>query len=81
MAEDQGYRRIYGIGGAGIYTEMLPMADRLLVTEVDVSVSDPDTYFPEIVAADWKVAGTVSLRSEEPVCLAYEYIRRFAAGS
>ena len=36
-----GHSRIYGIGGAGIYEAMLPIAHRLLITEVDLEM-DPD---------------------------------------
>lgn len=37
---------IFIIGGAEIYKEMLPLADRLYVTKVDMYV-DGDAYFPE----------------------------------
>ena len=30
LAYAEGYHRVYGIGGFGIYSEMLPLADRLL---------------------------------------------------
>lgn len=37
---------IFIIGGAEIYKEMLPLADRLYLTKVDTHV-DGDAYFPE----------------------------------
>lgn len=71
-----GHARIYGIGGAGIYRAMLPLADRLLVTEVDVSVEAPDTWFPEIEPEAWRIAREWPLRDEAPRCTLTEYLRR-----
>lgn len=39
--------RLFVIGGAEIYRQMLPFADRLLLTEVDAS-PDGDAYFPQL---------------------------------
>ncbi|MCB2127901.1 MAG: dihydrofolate reductase [Rhodobacteraceae bacterium] len=71
-----GYRRIYGIGGAGIYRAMLPVADRLLVTEVDLVVDDADAFFPEFREADWRLAGRHVLRASGPRCVLAEWLRR-----
>ncbi|MGR3621684.1 dihydrofolate reductase [Pseudophaeobacter sp.] len=71
----QGYRRIYGIGGAGIYREMLPLADRLLITEVATEVEAADTFFPEVTAADWRRQGETELRTADPACVMVEYLR------
>jgi dihydrofolate reductase len=69
-------RRIYGMGGYGIYKAMLPMADRLLITEVDLSIDDPDTYFPEFDVADWHEVGRTVHREADPRCEVVEWIRR-----
>lgn len=42
------------IGGATIYEQALPLADRLYVTLVEAEV-DGDTSFPEIDAAQWQL--------------------------
>lgn len=73
---DAGHARIYGIGGAGIYRAMLPLADRLLITEVDLAVSEPDTWFPSIDNADWRVTQRLPLRVQTPGCTLVEYLRR-----
>lgn len=52
-AHAQGYRRVYGIGGERIYRGMLGMADRLLITEVDLTVAQADAYFPEFDPDNW----------------------------
>jgi len=40
-------------GGGQIYTEAMPWAQRMILTEVDSS-PDGDTWFPEWVAEDWR---------------------------
>lgn len=39
--------RVFVVGGADLYRQMLPQADRVLITEVRVSV-EGDAYFPTI---------------------------------
>lgn len=70
-----GYRRVYGIGGAGIYREMIEIADRLLITEVDLVVREPDVYFPEISPDNWQIIGETHLREDDPSCTVFEYLR------
>ena len=41
-------KNIYLSGGAGIYREGLDLCDALYVTEVDLTIPDGDTFFPEI---------------------------------
>ncbi|KIC12948.1 dihydrofolate reductase [Leisingera sp. ANG-M1] len=72
----QGYRRVYGIGGEGIYRGMLAMADRLLVTEVDLTIEAADAFFPEFQADEWTRAGEMVLRENDPACVMVEYLRR-----
>lgn len=57
LAEEQGRKlevsEIMVIGGGEIFTEVLRIADRLYITEVDVTV-EGDAYFPEYSRADWR---------------------------
>lgn len=75
MAERAGHRRIYGIGGAQIYAEMLPLADRLLVTEVDLDVADADAHFPTFDEGQWRQIGHLALREKGPRCVMRELLR------
>lgn len=76
IASDLGYSRIYGIGGAGIYTEMLPRADRLMLSEVATEVTDADTYFPSVDLDDWRLVGTRRFEGASPDCELREYLRK-----
>ena len=40
-------------GGARVFEEFLPRADRIYLTEVETTV-DGDTHFPEIDLAEWR---------------------------
>lgn len=48
-----GDRDIFVSGGAGLYEEALPIADRLYITEID-DFFDGDTYFPAFDEKDYK---------------------------
>ncbi|WP_417719313.1 dihydrofolate reductase [Salipiger sp.] len=74
-AHAEGYRRLYGIGGAGIYGAMLPLAHRLLITEVALDVPDADTIFPPIDETEWQEIGTATLRHDPPRCTLRELLR------
>jgi dihydrofolate reductase len=76
LAYAEGYHRVYGIGGSGIYAEMLPLADRLLISEVDMDVPDADTFFPEVDLAEWRLGSSRVLSGDGPKCEVCEYLRR-----
>ncbi len=75
-AQNAGYRRIYSMGGFRVYNDMLPIADRILLTEVDTVVDEPDTFFPTFDANEWIGIGQSVLRTEAPGCVVHEYLRR-----
>lgn len=49
-----GEAQIFVIGGAEIYRQTLPIADRMYLTQVH-AVVEGDTHFPEWNAADWRM--------------------------
>lgn len=75
MAAAAGHLRVYGIGGARIYAELLPRAERLLITEVAVQVPDADTRFPDLDLAHWHCRARLELRAAAPRCVVHEYLR------
>ncbi len=44
------------IGGASLYEQTLALAERLYLTRIEASF-DGDTYFPELIDADWRLVG------------------------
>lgn len=45
---------VFVIGGGMMYRTSMPVADRLYITEVEVTVEDADTFFPDIDPKLWK---------------------------
>lgn len=45
---------VYIIGGASVYEQALPCADRILVTHVDNVPQEADTFFPLIDRSIWE---------------------------
>lgn len=58
LARADGYRRIYGIGGTRIFTDLMPFADRLLLTRLALEVEGADTWFPAIDRMGWKLVSS-----------------------
>ena len=75
VCQTQGHTRIYGIGGASIYAALLPLAHRLLITEVDLEVADADTFFPAVEEEEWREIGRHVLRTDEPGCVLRELVK------
>ncbi len=44
---------VFVIGGAQIYHEALPYADKIYLTEIEASFPDADTFFPELDRTQW----------------------------
>lgn len=72
----QGYNRVYGIGGETIYRDLLPLADRLMLTEVDLEIAEADAFFPEFDEAAWEEVATFDVRAADPTCRLRELIRK-----
>lgn len=53
LALCEGEREVFVIGGVRLFTEALPLAQRLFVTEIDANFGG-DTYFPPMDAAAWR---------------------------
>lgn len=47
-----GVEQVFLIGGAQLYAEALPSADRLIVTEIDADV-EGDAHFPAVDRSTW----------------------------
>lgn len=47
---------VYIIGGASVYAEALPLANRLCLTEVHATPKEADAFFPDLNRDEWKVS-------------------------
>lgn len=45
---------IFIIGGSSIYSQMLDLANKLYLTEIDAICNDADCYFPRIDYSEWE---------------------------
>ena len=74
-AYKEGYFRIYGIGGQRIYEDLLPKADRMMITEVNrKSIPEADTFFPNLEEAKWIRRQGITLRAKGPKCVLREWL-------
>jgi dihydrofolate reductase len=56
--------QVFIIGGAEIYRQAIPIADEMLVTEVQAN-PDGDVFFPEIDEKEWKKISITSYKKDE----------------
>jgi len=64
---------IFVIGGAEIYREALPRADRLYLTQVHADVRG-DTFFPEIDRNGWKETACERHAADDKHAYAYSFV-------
>jgi len=68
----KGDSEIFVIGGADLFRETLPMADRLHLTVVDAE-PDGDTFMPEVDMSAWRETATQSFQPDERHAHGYRY--------
>ena len=64
---------IYIIGGASVYEQALPLADRLCLTEIDDTPAEADTFFPPY-KEDWKEAMREDHETDEKHAYRYAFV-------
>jgi len=60
-------------GGASVYKQFLPLAQKLYITEVHAS-PEGDTYFPEIDKGDWKEIKREDHKADEKNSYDYSFV-------
>lgn len=76
LANEAGYPRISGIGGEAIFRDMLPISNRLMLTEVDLEVQDAEVFFPPFDESEWQEIARRVLPGDGPTATLRELIRR-----
>ena len=64
---------IYIIGGASVYEQALPLADRLFLTEIDDTPAEADTFFPPY-ADEWKESARENHNIDERHAHRYAFV-------
>lgn len=62
------------IGGGQIYTQAIPLADRMLITEIDAEAPDADTFFPEISQDEWEIKETSKPMTDPASGVSFRYL-------
>jgi dihydrofolate reductase len=70
IGKDLEHDELYVIGGAQIYQQAMPYADKLYLTLVDSEVKDADAFFPEYK----EFKKVVSSRKSSDQNYTYEFI-------
>ena len=61
------------IGGGGVYSQMLPMADRIYMTRIN-GTFDGDTFFPELDDKEWQVVDRVDFPADESRQFGFSFV-------
>ena len=61
------------IGGAQIYAQSLPLADRLEITAIDSPAPGADVFFPEIDPAQWQLVDETPTQTDDKSGVAYRF--------
>lgn len=69
---------VFFVGGAEIYAQALPLADRLYLTEIDARF-EGDARFPEFDAREWRETGRDSRVSDAGLAYAFVTLDRIRA--
>ena len=65
---------IYIIGGASVYKEALPLADRLCLTEIEDTPAQADAFFPQFSKEEWVEVWTEEHQPDERHAQAYRCV-------
>lgn len=65
---------VFIIGGATLYTEALPLTDRLYLTEVEDDQVPADTFFPEIDHNVWQEKSRECHSTDEKHLYSYSFV-------
>ena len=71
-------KEIFVVGGASIYEQALPYADKIIATQVHAEF-DCDSYFPTLSSEDWVITDRKSMPEENGLkssILTYERVNR-----
>ena len=74
LAQCQNEEEVFIIGGASVYQEAMPLANKLCVTHIEDTPEQADAFFPEIAPSVWKVTSCEAHSTDEKHHQAYRFI-------
>lgn len=76
LSASAGADELMVIGGGEIYRALLPLADRLVLTEIDLEVPDADTWFPPVDPGAWTLIEERADAGQSPLAHVFREYRR-----
>lgn len=73
MARTAGETEAFIIGGAQIYAQTLPLADRLEITAIEATLPDADAFFPKIEASLWELRENTGPMTDAKTGIPYRF--------
>ena len=73
LAQSRGEQEAFVIGGADIYAQALPLADRMYLTWVEAE-PEADAFFPVFDEKDWEQIEEVSFAADEKHSYAMKFV-------
>ena len=73
IAASSGDKEIFIVGGAELYSQALPLADMLYVTEIQQDI-DGDAHFPAINKKEWREVAREARSQETPQALDFHFV-------
>lgn len=68
------YDDVFVIGGASVYAEALPLADRLCLTLVEDTPAEADAFFPAINSEEWLIISDEHHEPDERHAHSYRFV-------
>ncbi|MDR0542000.1 MAG: dihydrofolate reductase [Dysgonamonadaceae bacterium] len=65
---------VFIIGGAQIYRQALPVADKLYLTKIHAAFPEADTFFPEINYKEWREVGRETHPADEKHPYSFSFV-------
>jgi len=74
LASCRANEEVFIIGGASVYKEAMPLADKLYVTHIDDTPEQADAFFPEIDSTVWETTNCEAHTTDEKHSHAYRFV-------
>ena len=74
LSQCRNEEEVFIIGGASVYQEAMPLADKLCITHIHDTPEQADAFFPEIDPSVWKVTNSESHPTDEKHLYPYRFI-------